>query len=475
MSAPFWVAGEPVSRGATTEIRGPFDDKVVGAHHSPPRSDLEAAVAAAAAAHPQMGRLPARVRADALTRVSHEIATRRDEFAVTITEESGKPLKWSLVEVDRAISTFRIAAEEARRFSPTFQRLDTVPSGDRRAAFVRRVPRGPVLGISPFNFPLNLVAHKVAPAIAVGAPIVVKPAPGTPLTALKLGEVLSHVDLPAGSWSVLPIPNSEAPALVRDPRLPVVSFTGSVPIGWGVAESVPRKHVVLELGGNGAVLVAPDWDDLDYAAKRIATYSMYQAGQSCIAVQRVYIHDELYETLREKILTEVAHLTTGDPRDAATDVGPMISLSAAERVETWINEAVAQGADLALGGERKGTTVAPTVLADVAENAKVMAEEAFGPVLCLNRVSSVDEGIERINASHFGLQAGLFTRDLQTCFATSARIEVGGLIIGDVPSVRLDQMPYGGVKDSGVGREGPASAMQDFTTERTVVLTDIDL
>jgi acyl-CoA reductase-like NAD-dependent aldehyde dehydrogenase len=337
------------------------------------------------------------------------------------------------------------------------------------------VPRGPVLGITPFNFPLNLVAHKVAPAIAVGAPIVLKPAPGTPLTALALGEILSGTDLPAGAWSVLPVPNSAAPGLVADPRLPIVSFTGSVPVGWSIKDSVPRKHVALELGGNAAVLVTPDWTDLDYAAQRIATFAMYQAGQSCISVQRVYIHTAHWDELRSKIVAEVRKLVTGDPRDPRTDVGPMINLAAAERVEAWVASAVSAGATLATGGGRSEATVEPTVLTDVPEDAAVMAEEVFGPVLSLNRVDSVQEGFDRMNSSKFGLQAGVFTTNLHTAFEASSKLAVGGLLIGDVPSFRADQMPYGGVKDSGIGREGPASAMDDFTEERVTVFTGLPI
>jgi acyl-CoA reductase-like NAD-dependent aldehyde dehydrogenase len=473
MSSPFWVAGKPASSPDTTVIHSPYDGSVAGEHDLPGADDVERAVQAAADVAAEAAALPAHVRADALDHVSRSLADRADEIAGVITAESGKPLKWSRVEVNRAVSTFRWAAEEARRFSPKMQRLDTDPGGVGRTAMIRRVPRGPVLGITPFNFPLNLVAHKVAPAIAVGAPIVLKPAPGTPLTALALGEILSGTDLPAGAWSVLPVPNSAAPGLVADPRLPIVSFTGSVPVGWSIKDSVPRKHVALELGGNAAVLVAPDWTDLDYAAQRIATFAMYQAGQSCISVQRVYIHTTHWDELRSKIVAEVRKLVTGDPRDPRTDVGPMINLAAAERVESWVAAAVSAGATLATGGGRSGATVEPTVLTDVPEDASVMAEEVFGPVLSLNPVTSVDEGFARMNASKFGLQAGVFTTDLRTAFEASNRLAVGGVLIGDVPSFRADQMPYGGVKDSGIGREGPASAMDDFTEERVTVFTGL--
>ncbi|WP_372672922.1 aldehyde dehydrogenase family protein [Amycolatopsis kentuckyensis] len=475
MTSPFWVAGKPVTGGATASVRHSFDGSEAGSHFVPSADDLEAAVQAAHDVADEFATLPAHVRAGALDHVSRSLGERSEEIAALITAESGKPLKWARGEVGRAVSTFRWAAEEARRFSGELQRLDTDPGGTGRLALVRRVPKGPVLGITPFNFPLNLVAHKVAPAIAVGAPIVLKPAPATPLTALLLGEILAETDLPAGSWSILPVDNETSSRLVEDPRLPVVSFTGSVPVGWAIRDRVPRKHVALELGGNGAVLVCPDWPDLDFAAQRIATFAMYQAGQSCISVQRVYVHDAVYDALASKILEQVASLRTGDPRADGVDVGPLINEAAASRVESWVSEAVSAGAKLLTGGGRSGATVEPTVLADVPEDASVMVEEVFGPVVSLVRVSSVAEGVERINASRFGLQAGVFTRDLPTAFEVSAALKVGGVLVGDVPSFRADQMPYGGVKDSGVGREGPASAMADFTEERVTVLTGLTL
>jgi aldehyde dehydrogenase (NAD+) len=333
-----------------------------------------------------------------------------------------------------------------------------------------------VLGIAPFNFPLNLVAHKVAPAIAAGAPIVVKPAPATPLTALLLGEVLAETDLPAGSWSVLPVPNEVAAELVRDPRLPVVSFTGSVPVGWSIRDSAPRKHVTLELGGNAAAIVGPDQGDeesLAWAASRIATFAMYQAGQSCISVQRVHAHRDVAAALTERVVEAVEGLTTGAPTDPATDVGPLIDEQAARRVESWVDEAVAVGAQVLTGGTRDGATYAPTVLTGVPADARVSCEEVFGPVVVLDTVDSVEEAFERVNASRFGLQTGVFTRDLQVAFRAAQVLDVGGVVVGDVPSFRADQMPYGGVKDSGTGREGVRAAMEDLTEERVLVLTGI--
>ncbi|MFE5503952.1 aldehyde dehydrogenase family protein [Amycolatopsis japonica] len=472
---PYWVAGKPVTSDETVVVRHSFDGSEAGSYHVPSTSDIEAAVQAAHDVQDEFATLPAHVRAGALDHVSRVLGERSEEIAQLITAESGKPLKWARGEIGRAASTFRWAAEEARRFSGDLQRLDTDPGGTGRLALVRRVPKGPVLGITPFNFPLNLVAHKVAPAIAVGAPIVLKPAPATPLTALLLGEILAETQLPAGSWSILPVSNEESAKLVADPRLPVVSFTGSVPVGWGIRDSVPRKHVALELGGNAAVLVCPDWTDLDFAAQRIATFAMYQAGQSCISVQRVYAHADVYEELQAKVLEQVRALGTGNPRTDGVDVGPLINTAAASRVESWITAAVEAGGELLTGGKRDGATVEPTVLANVPEDASVMADEVFGPVVSITRVDSVEDGVRRINDSRFGLQAGVFTRDLPTAFDVSAKLRVGGVLVGDVPSFRADQMPYGGVKDSGVGREGPASAMADFTEERVTVLTGLTL
>jgi acyl-CoA reductase-like NAD-dependent aldehyde dehydrogenase len=332
-----------------------------------------------------------------------------------------------------------------------------------------------VLGISPFNFPLNLVAHKVAPAIAVGAPIVVKPAPRTPLSALLLGELLAGTDLPSGAFSVLPVGNEETQALVRDPRLPVVSFTGSGPVGWSIADAAPRKQVVLELGGNAAAVVCADWPDLDFAASRIAAFGNYQAGQSCIAVQRVLVERPVAESFLPLLLSAVAALRTGDPHDPAVDVGPMVDEPAAARVEEWITEALDRGARLLTGGKRDGATVEPTVLADVPPDTRVWAEEVFGPVLAVSIVDSVDQALAAVNDSQYGLQAGIFTRDVQTAFRARTELDVGGLIIGDVPSYRADQMPYGGTKASGTGREGLLSAMTDLTEERTMVLTGLAL
>jgi aldehyde dehydrogenase (NAD+) len=354
--------------------------------------------------------------------------------------------------------------------------LDTVPGAEGRLALVRRIPRGPVLGIAPFNFPLNLVAHKVAPAIAVGAPIILKPAPKAPLTALFLGELFAQTDLPTGMFSVLTVPDERAAELVIDPRLPVVSFTGSVPVGWGIRDMAPRKHVTLELGGNAAAIVCADYaSELDWAASRCATFANYQGGQSCISVQRIYVASELYESFLGRLVERVESLQVGDPWQPSTDVGPLIDIAAAERVEQWVEEAVAAGARVLTGGLRTGASYTPTVLVDVPDGAKVLTEEVFGPVMTVVPFDDLEEALVAVNASRFGLQAGIFTRDVRTAFRAFRDLDMGGVVVGDVPTFRSEQMPYGGTKESGIGREGVRYAMVDFTYERALVLTGLDL
>ncbi|MET8230176.1 aldehyde dehydrogenase family protein [Micromonospora sp. NPDC005298] len=474
----FFVASRPAAGETELTVHHPYDGRQVGRTTFATPDQVEAAVAAAAGVAAQAAALPAHARAAALDHVSRRLAERADEVAALITAENGKPVKWARAEVGRAVSTFRWAAEEARRFSGELQRLDTDPAATGRIALVRRAPKGPVLGIAPFNFPLNLVAHKIAPAVAVGAPIIVKPAPATPLSALLLGELLVETDLPAGMFSVLPLPNDRAAELVTDPRLPVVSFTGSGPVGAAIRRRVPDKHVTLELGGNAAAVLCADWtsdEDLDFAAQRIATFANYQAGQSCIAVQRVYVHHTLYAEFLPRLVTAVRALRTGDPASESTDVGPMVSEDAARRVEAWVAEAVAAGGSVEVGGARDGATYPPTVLTGVPADAKVVAEEVFGPVLVVAPVTDDRAAFTAVNDSAYGLQAGVFTRRLDVAFAASRALEVGGVIVGDVPSYRADQMPYGGVKGSGVGREGLRSAMDDYTEPRVMVLTGLTL
>lgn len=475
---PAFIAGVASDIGIRAEVTHPGDGSVVGTYTTPDDVSVETAIEAAWRVRKQAQATTAAQRAAALTHVSRRLEERVDEVAALITAENGKPITWSRAEATRAASTFRWAAEEARRFNGEFQRLDTETATTGRAAIIRRFPHGPVLGISPFNFPVNLVAHKIAPALAVGAPIVVKPAPATPLGALLLGELLAETDLPAGMFSVIPVGNDVAPSLARDPRLPVISFTGSETVGFAIQRDVPSKHVVLELGGNAAAIILGDYDsdeDLEWAAQRIAMFGNSQAGQTCVSVQRIFVVESVAERFNARLVEAVLGLASGSPWDAATVVGPMISEAAAARVEEWVTEAVDAGAEVLAGGTRTGTYITPTLLANVDPAVRVSCEEVFGPVMSIQVIRDLDEGIDLVNASRFGLQTGVFTHNIQQIFKAHRELEVGGVIIGDAPTFRSDQMPYGGVKASGVGREGLRSAMMDFTHERVLVLTDLAL
>ncbi|MGW0827314.1 aldehyde dehydrogenase family protein [Streptomyces sp. NPDC002845] len=487
----FWLAGRQATGETTSDVTSPWDGRLVGKVSVPTEAQVEEAVAAAYAVREEFAATPAHVRAAVLDHVSRRLVERTEEIAQLISAENGKPIKWARGEVGRAVSVFRFAAEEARRFNGgEAQRLDTDLGGQGRLAFTRRFPKGVVLGIAPFNFPLNLCAHKIAPAIAAGAPIILKPAPATPLSGLLIGELLAEAEaeartgtgtgaaLPTGSWSILPVSNDRMPALVQDERLPVISFTGSEKVGYAIMDSVPRKHCTLELGGNGAAVVLADYasdEDLDRAAARIATFSNYQGGQSCISVQRVIADASVYDRLLPRIVAAVEAQVTGAPSDDKTDVGPLVSEDAAKRVEAWVQEAVDAGAALLTGGKRDGASYAPTVLTDVPADVTISCEEVFGPVLTVRRAEDETAAFAAVNDSKYGLQAGVFTHDLQTAFRAHRALEVGGVVIGDVPSYRADQMPYGGVKQSGVGREGVKFAMDDYTYERVMVLTGLTL
>lgn len=474
---PFWIAGLPGRGARKLEVANPWDGSTVGHTTWAEPAQVSAAVYAAAKVADEFAQLPAHRRAAACRHVAQRLEEDAETVAQLITAENGKPIRWARIEVARAASTFTWAAEEARRFSAgQMQRLDTEPAGEGKLALTRRFPYGPVLGITPFNFPLNLVAHKVAPALAVGAPVLLKPAPSTPLSALYLGKILAETDLPEGAFSVLTVPNSEVGELAADPRLPVVSFTGSDAVGWSIKDALPRKHVTLELGGNAAALICEDWSgpgDLEWAAERLAVFGNYQAGQSCISAQRVYVHESLYEEFLTTLTAKVSALGVGDPRNESCVVGPMIDEAAAKRLQEWVDEAVELGATVHVGGSREGSTFAPTVLSGVPAKAKLATEEAFGPVLTVESKPSLPSGLRAINDSRFGLQAGVFTRLLEVAAQAHRSLHVGGVVIGDVPSFRADHMPYGGTKASGVGREGVASAMEDYTEPRVMVLPDM--
>jgi acyl-CoA reductase-like NAD-dependent aldehyde dehydrogenase len=470
----YLVAGEWRTGSDGFEVKSPFDGEVVATVGTPTAEDAEAAVQGAADAFDEARRLPVHRRASALMHISRRLEERAGEVAELIAREGGKPLKWAKVEAARAVSTFRWAAEECRREGGEVMRLDTEEALGSRLGIVRRFPLGPVLAIAPFNFPVNLVAHKMAPALAVGAPIVIKPATKTPLGALLLGELFAETELPAGMCSVIPVGGREAGELARDPRFRKISFTGSSEVGWELRKADPRKAVTLELGGNAGVIVHSD-ADLDLAATRIAFGGYYQAGQSCIAVQRVLVHDAVADELSSRLVAEVEKLVTGDPLDADTDVGPVIDRDALDRISAWVDEAVQGGAEVLTGGKREDPFYRPTVLARTRPEMKVRCEEIFGPVIALARYSDFERAIEEVNESRYGLQAGLFTSNIDRIMLAHRDIAVGGLIANDVSSFRADQMPYGGTKDSGSGREGLRYAMQEMTETRILVLSNVPL
>jgi aldehyde dehydrogenase (NAD+) len=470
---PFYVAGEWRTGRGTQEVKSPWDGSVVAELGVPTDTDVEDAVTRAVETYRESRHLPTYLRAESLMHISGRVAERVDRIAETVAREGGKPLKWSKVEVGRAVSTFRWAAEEARRFGGEFLPLDTDQSLGSRAGIVRRFPFGPVVGISPFNFPVNLVAHKIAPALAVGAPIVSKPAGATPLGALALAELFDETDLPKGMLSVLPISSERAQKLVEDRRFKKFTFTGSG-IGWKLKGLDPRKHVTLELGGNAGVIVHSD-ADLDHAAQRIAIGGYYQAGQSCISVQRVLIQSEVYDDFVVRLVKEVESLKVGDPMDPTVDVGPLIDQGALERIDAWVKEAVGQGARILTGGKREDPLYYPTILADTTPEMKVRCEEVFGPVITVQPYQTFEEALAEVNSTPYGLQAGVFTSSIERAMLAHRELEVGGVIVNDMSAFRADQMPYGGSKESGYGREGLRYAMEEMTEPRIMVLSDVPL
>jgi len=450
-------------------VIAPFGRQELARIPRPSADEIEAAVRGAALAFEKTRALPTFTRVAILRRVAGELEERRDELARTIAAEAGKPLKAARAEAERAAATFSAAAAALEAQKGEMLPLDVNAASLGRWGVVKRIPLGPVLAITPFNFPLNLTSHKVAPAIAVGAPVVQKPASQTPLSAFLLREIVLAAGWPKDAYAVLAITGATAEGLVMDPRLPVVSFTGSGAIGWRLKSLVPKKRVALELGGNAAVVVHSD-ADLDDAARRTVSGAFSYAGQSCISVQRALVHRPALEAFREKLLLATGKLVVGDPLDENTDVGPMIAPEEATRVEAWVAEAVAGGATALCGGSRTGSCVAPTILANTTPSMKVEAREVFAPVVTLNAYDDFEEALRRVNDSKYGLQAGVFTRDLARIQRAFDVLEVGAVLANDVPTWRADRMPYGGVKGSGLGREGPAYAMEEFTEPRLLVI-----
>lgn len=465
----FLVDGHWIEDGDLVEVRAPYDGAVIARVFQGSRQHAEAAIAAAVKAFGTTRRLPAFERQRVLRRVAEGISERKEEFARTIAQEAGKPIKAARSEVERAIFTFNIAAEESTRIYGEYLPLDWQEYTAGRWGIVRRFPLGPVAGITPFNFPLNLVVHKVAPAIAAGCSMVLKPAPQTPLSSLLLAELVRQAGWPDGGLNVLPLSNEDAGLLVTDERLKLISFTGSAAVGWDIKRRAGKKKVVLELGGNAGVIVHSD-TDVAYAAERCVSGGFAYAGQTCISVQRILVENSVYGKFTDLLLAGVTKLRTGDPLEESTDLGPLIRESDAARAADWVQEAVRGGARLLCGGTRRGSMMEPTVLAGTKPDMKVNCQEIFAPVVTVEPYTDFDTALRQINNSPYGLQAGIFTRDAKLIFQAYEELEVGGLVAGDVPSFRIDHMPYGGIKDSGLGREGLRYAIEEMTEPKLLVM-----
>ncbi len=450
-------------------VRSPWDGREVGAVSEADHAVMEQAIAAAAAVTPAVASMPRHARQSVLRRTAALLTERRETLARMMVAESGKPLRFARIEVDRAVSTFSLAADEVTRAAGEVLPLDVTAAGEGYTAIATRTPIGVIGAIAPFNFPLNLVAHKLAPAIAVGNPVVLKAPPQAPLCAHELGRIVHEAGWPDAALAVLHAPVDVAQRLATDERIAMLSFTGSSAVGWYLKSIAGRKRVALELGGNAAAIVCED-ADLAWAARRCALGAFAQAGQVCIKVQRIYVAAERYDEFLALLTAEIDALAVGDPNDESTIVGPLIDEVSAKRVDTWIAEALAGGARVIRGGERNGTLLPPTLLDGTMPAMKVECEEIFGPVATLACVSSLDEAIERANATRYGLQAGVFTNDVRAIGKAFEALQVGGVIVNDYPTLRIDNFPYGGIKESGFGREGVRYAMDEMSELKTLVV-----
>jgi len=465
----FFLDGKWQTDGTSVELRAPSDGRLLARIVQARREHVEGAIQAASDAFEVTRKLGAYERQRVLREVAAGLAQRREEFARTLALEAGKPLKAARVEVNRAVFTFTIAAEESTRIYGDWLPLDLQASTAWRWAIVRRFPIGPLATITPFNFPLNLVAHKWAPAMATGCTLVHKPAPQTPLCSLLLAELVERAGWPAGGLNVLPVAVEDAEPLITDYRLKMLSFTGSAAVGWELKRKAGKKRVTLELGGNAGVIVHHD-ADLDQAAERCAVGGFAYAGQTCISVQRILVQRGVFAKFLRAFVERVKKLKLGDPLDESTDVGPMISEAAAARALHWVEEAVAEGAQILCGGKRTGAMMEPTVLTGTRPQQRVNCEEAFAPVVTVEPYQEFADALRQVNDSAYGLQAGVFTRDAKLLFQAYEELQVGGVIVGDAPSFRIDHMPYGGVKDSGLGREGVRYAIEEMTVRKILVM-----
>ena len=461
------LGGASVRTGSTFEVRSPFDAGLIAVVHYAGPTEIERAIVDAERAFPITRKLPSWKRAAILEAVSTALVARREELAKTIALEAGKPIRTSRLEVDRAAFTFKVASEEAKRIPGEILSLDWLPGTEHREAHVRRVPLGPIAGITPFNFPLLLVAHKAAPAMAAGNPILIRPAPRTPVSAIALGRIIVEAGWPAEGCAVIPCTIPDTARIVEDDRIKLLSFTGSPAVGWDLKMRAGRKRVTLELGGNAAVIVHRD-ADVAYAAERVALGGYSYAGQSCISAQRIYVHADVYDAFTADLVKRAKALKAGDPLLEETDLGPVIDTAAADRIGTWIEEATSGGAKILAGGTRQGSVWQPTVIENAPARARVNCQEVFAPLVSLTKYADVRDAIAAANDSEFGLQAGIFTHDDRIIAAAIDGIDAGGIMINDTSTFRVDHMPYGGVKRSGFGREGLRYAIEEMTEMKLV-------
>ncbi|HXX80804.1 MAG TPA: aldehyde dehydrogenase family protein [Thermodesulfovibrionales bacterium] len=466
---PLFIGGTWEQSNEVMDVINPYNNQSIAKVCRALPEHAERALHAAHKARPVMASLPSHQKAEILHKVAESIRVNREEFARTITLETGKPVQESRNEVDRAALTFRIASEETSHIGGDFISLDRNKLSEGRWGITRRFPCGPVFGITPFNFPLNLVVHKIAPAIAAGNPVLLKPASKTPASALMLAEIIQDSGIPEGCLSVLPCGSTIAEKIIADERIKVLSFTGSAPVGWQLKKLANEKKVILELGGNAGVVIDRECD-LEYAIARCVTGSFSYAGQVCISVQRIYTHRDIFDNFIETFTQKVKELKMGDPLDDANQVGPMIDEENLARVESWVNEAKAAGAKVITGGKRENTFYEPTILLDTTPKMKVSCMEVFAPVVTVTKIDDLKDGLDAVNESIYGLQAGVFTNNLKNAFLAFEVLEVGGVIINDVPAYRVDHMPYGGVKMSGFGREGLKYAIEEMTDLRLMAL-----
>jgi acyl-CoA reductase-like NAD-dependent aldehyde dehydrogenase len=466
---PVFINGKLLKTNDVLEVKSPYDGQLVGRTYRCGADEIEMAVDAATRAFSQTKNMPIYEKAEKLSLIVEGLKKNKEEFAQILCAEAGKPIKTARSEAERAILTFTDAAEECKRIRGEQVDLDFEPNSKGRWGIIKRFPIGPILGISPFNFPLNLVCHKIAPALAAGNTFILKPASQTPLSALRLAEEISRAGWPDGTINVLPMDSKNAHIMLEDERIKMLTFTGSPEIGWQLKHKVGRKRITLELGGNAGVIIHHD-ADLDYASSRCTYGGFTQAGQNCISVQRIFLHEKIYNRFMDLFIKKVKTLVTGDPGDEDTDVGPLIHHNEIERIQSWLTEATADGAEILVGGKGKGTLFYPTVVTNVNPKHKISCKEVFAPVVVVYKYNDIEDALTQLNDSDYGLQAGIFTNDIKIIFRAYDKLDVGGVIAGDIPTYRIDPMPYGGTKLSGLGREGVRFAIEEMTELKLLVV-----